>query len=237
LFHFAAEFAPEGDVGKFENRRIAAALDWGGAPAKLVSALIESRWLDPHPTARLVVHGWAEHADRATLQKLNRAGKKPIQSNHQDTVKVCDQVETSGFTLGSLPEPEPEPEPEPHTQPVPSCVRVMPKAADMNPNDPPSERFDEAWAMWPLKVEKDAAARAWVSVVTRSVEEAVFACIGRYLASDQVARGVVGKFAGWLFQQSRDGWAGEWPKAQSREGRRQAEIEAGWDWSKNGTSD
>jgi len=111
----------------------------------------------------------------------------------------------------------------------------------MNPNDPSSERFEEAWAMWPLKVERDAAAHAWLSVVTRSREEAVFACIGRYLASDQVARGVVSKFAGWLFQANRDEWASEWPKAQSREERRQAEIDRHWEnlgkEAKDGTED
>ena len=113
LFHFAAEFAPEGDVGRFSDKRIAAALDWGGAPGKLVSALVDSGWLDLHPTARLAVHDWGEHADRATLQKLIRAGKTAIQSNHKDTEKVCTQSETLCITLGSLPEPEPEPEPEP----------------------------------------------------------------------------------------------------------------------------
>jgi hypothetical protein len=119
LFHFAAEFAPEGDVGRFSDKRIAAALDWGGAPGKLVSALVESGWLDPHPTARLVVHGWAEHADHTTLQKLSRAGKKPIQSNHEDAGKVCDQIETTGSTLIALPLPLPEPEPLPEPLPLP----------------------------------------------------------------------------------------------------------------------
>src|ERR1039458_5369832 len=119
LFHFAAEFAPEGDVGRFSDKRIAAALDWGGAPGKLVSALVDSGWLDPHPTARLVVHDWGEHADHATLQKLSRAGKKPIQMNHTDALKVCDQPETAGINLIALPEPEPEPEPLPVPVPVP----------------------------------------------------------------------------------------------------------------------
>jgi hypothetical protein len=34
-------------------------------------------------------------------------------------------------------------------------VRVMPRASNLGSNDPPSGRFEEAWDMWLLKVEKD----------------------------------------------------------------------------------
>lgn len=86
-----------------------------------------------------------------------------------------------------------------------------PRAADLTPNDPPSERFEEVWAKWPLKVEKDAAAQAWLSVVPRSQEERVLACVRRYLASGQVERGAVQKLAGWLWKQGRDNWEAAWP--------------------------
>lgn len=112
LFHFAAEFAPQGDVGKYADKRIAGALDWAGSPAKLISALVENGWLDPHPGCRLVVHDWSEHADRTTLQKLSRNGKSPIQSNHEDTEILCTQSE---LKIRALPQPEPQPEPEPTT--------------------------------------------------------------------------------------------------------------------------
>lgn len=128
------------------------------------------------------------------------------------------------------PLPEPLPEPEPHT-PEPA-VRVMPRAADLDSNDPPSERFEEAWALWPLKVEKDAGAQAWISLVTKSQEAAVFACIGRFLASDQAARNVVGKFGNWLFQAHRDGWAGDWP--QTKEQQRQQQIDREWGGARAG---
>jgi uncharacterized protein YdaU (DUF1376 family) len=121
--------------------------------------------------------------------------------------------------------------PETRTETPPSrvCVTPIPGVTGPPPNDPPNERFEEAWALWPLKVERDAAARAWLSVVRRSVEESVFACIGRYLGSDQVSRGVVAKMAGWLFQQARDGWQSDWPAAKSAQQRKQAEIDRDWE--------
>ena len=80
LFHFTAQYAPQGDIGRFSDKRIAAALDWTGYPSRLVEALVKTGWLDRHETARLVVHDWADHADRATLQRLKRDGLNVIQS-------------------------------------------------------------------------------------------------------------------------------------------------------------
>src|SRR5262249_24019518 len=110
LFHFAAQYAPHGDVGRFPDKRIAAALDCPGRPEKLIDALVRTGWLDHDSGARLVVHDWHEHADRTTLQRLSRKGKSPIQADQEVTGKVCTQSETK---IRTLPEPVPEPVPEP----------------------------------------------------------------------------------------------------------------------------
>ena len=120
LFHFTAQYAPDGAIGRYDDKRIAAGIDWMGRPSQVIDALVAAGWLDRHPTARLVVHDWGDHADRATLQRLARVGKIPIQQIHKVTEKVCAQSETKKNTLCSeethlpVPEPEPEPEPEPH---------------------------------------------------------------------------------------------------------------------------
>jgi hypothetical protein len=49
LWHFAAEFAPQGDIGRFTDKRIEGALDWAGRgrhQGRLIQALIDSRWID-----------------------------------------------------------------------------------------------------------------------------------------------------------------------------------------------
>jgi len=56
LWHFAAEFTPQGDVGRYDDARIEAALSWPGKRGKLVAALTEAGWIDPHGVHRLVVH-------------------------------------------------------------------------------------------------------------------------------------------------------------------------------------
>ena len=56
--------APRGDIGSLDNEEIAIECDWPGDPDRLVHALIETGWLDIHPTHRLVVHDWQEHAPK-----------------------------------------------------------------------------------------------------------------------------------------------------------------------------
>jgi hypothetical protein len=84
LIHFTARYAPEGDVGRYNDKRIAAGMDWGGSSQKLIDALVATGWLDRDQVARLVVHHWADHADKTTLQRLSRHGKKALQGQDTD---------------------------------------------------------------------------------------------------------------------------------------------------------
>jgi uncharacterized protein YdaU (DUF1376 family) len=117
--------------------------------------------------------------------------------NHADADAYIHTEESSKLAVFSKTET--------HTQ----SVRV--RASDLN--GLVSQRFNEFWNRYPLQVEKDAACAQWVSVVTTENEAAVFECFSRYLASDQVNRGVVKKAHLWLQSQHRDGWASKWPVA------------------------
>lgn len=123
LWHFTARFAPQGDIGRYSDRRIEAALDWSGGPGKLVDTLVNAGWLDRHPKWRLLVHDWHDHADDSVRKRLARY-KLPFLSvleevTGQDAVsdrEVSATVQTAE-DFGSLPEPSqiharamPEPE-------------------------------------------------------------------------------------------------------------------------------
>ncbi len=83
-----------------------------------------------------------------------------------------------------------------------------------------SSRFPEFWSKYPRKFGEDSACRDWCSEVTSENETVAFACLDRYLASDEVQRGVVMsagstmKDTGWIVKCARDGWKCEWPKAR-----------------------
>jgi hypothetical protein len=121
LWHFTAEFAPRGDIGRFHDDRIEAAMDWHGKPGRLVSALIDSKWIDLHSECRLCVHDWSEHADEAVRKRLSRSSQEFVQvmpkvtGHRRDTgAKMSD---SGGLCrdVSRPPEPEPEPEPERNT--------------------------------------------------------------------------------------------------------------------------
>lgn len=90
LVHFTAEFAPRGDIGRWSDARIEAALEVPRlraqvGPGAIVAALTAAGYLDADPVHRLLVHDWKDHADDGTKKKLARAGHafaEPTVSGH-----------------------------------------------------------------------------------------------------------------------------------------------------------
>ncbi len=76
LWHFTAERAPRGDIGRWDDEDIAEACGWPmEEAARLIAALVRTGWLDEHAEHRLVVHDWSEHADDAIHVRLSRNGE------------------------------------------------------------------------------------------------------------------------------------------------------------------
>lgn len=73
LWHFTAEFAPQGNIGRFSDQRIEAAMGWDKKRGRLIEILTTVGWIDSDPCHRLVVHSWYEHADDSVRQKLRKA--------------------------------------------------------------------------------------------------------------------------------------------------------------------
>jgi len=89
LWHFAAQYARRGDIGRHSNAAISQAIGWQGDADALVKALVDSKWLDPCPCHRLRIHDWPEHADQAVqkTQEVKKQGFLPCYA--------CTQEETS----------------------------------------------------------------------------------------------------------------------------------------------
>lgn len=63
------------------------------------------------------------------------------------------------------------------------------------------------------KAKPDEAARAWISVDAEAAGDAPFACRDRYNRSAEVARGATMEAAKFIFEQGRNQWTGDWPRA------------------------
>ncbi len=128
LWDFVGENAIHGDVGRFSDEQIAVGIEYAGDAQNLMRILRETRWLDAHPTHRLVVHDWHEHCEDRVKKWVEReardkggpgfASAKNVSKHHDgggqqrttaDDVRQCPTTADNG----SLPEPEPEPIPEP----------------------------------------------------------------------------------------------------------------------------
>lgn len=72
LWTFVRDNCPAGDIGRFTDDEIAIGLDWRGCAASLIAILVETRWLDLSPVARLVVHDWREHCEDSVHKSLAR---------------------------------------------------------------------------------------------------------------------------------------------------------------------
>jgi hypothetical protein len=74
LWHFTAQYATQGDIGKLCNEDIAEGCYWEGDADKLVEALTSCGWLDVNEDHRLIVHDWASHCDDYLHARLARQG-------------------------------------------------------------------------------------------------------------------------------------------------------------------
>jgi len=69
LWHFTANYAPEGSLAKFSPEEIAESVTWTEDPSKLVDALKKSCWLDDD----MFIHDWPLHCEDSTHMRLFRA--------------------------------------------------------------------------------------------------------------------------------------------------------------------
>lgn len=149
IWHFTAQYAPQGDIGKWPDEAIAKAVGWkrptgrsGVTPGCTLSdALVEAKWLDRDPQHRLIVHDWQEHCDQSVTRKLARQKLAFVQPK----------------LAVPKPVPKPEPEPEPHAE-QPPHVPAAPAAIPIRQAHPPGYDLDELWAAF-----REAAAWAgWI---------------------------------------------------------------------------
>lgn len=72
LWHWAAQYALAGDVGRHSDEDIAEAVHWDREPAELIQAMIEVGLLDEIDEHRLIIHDWPEHCEDSVHIKLAR---------------------------------------------------------------------------------------------------------------------------------------------------------------------
>lgn len=75
LWHYAAKYTPQGDIGRVSDEQIAKACEWPERKSsQFISALLQAKWLDLSENHRLLIHDWPEHCDESVKKLLQRKG-------------------------------------------------------------------------------------------------------------------------------------------------------------------
>ena len=149
IWHFAAGYALQGDIGRASNADVARVIGWEGDPDVLIEALVRTRWLDRCSCHRLRVHDWPDHADKGLRRALlNRrlaflacysapelSGSPESSSGAPESSFGRPAVAVAAAAASALATPQPEPPPQPPGGDEP------PAAAEVA-GDPPGEPDD-----------------------------------------------------------------------------------------------
>ncbi len=152
LWHFTAEFAPQGDIGKFDDSRIEAAMLSPFRPkGKLILALIKTGWIDQDEVSRLIVHDWCDHADASVRKRLERSHVWFVAVTPKVTGRCTATLPDGGIPpdpILSRSNPSPEPEPS-HSQIDTPSLRAKPaRSLGGQSVRPPSTELRETLSLW-----------------------------------------------------------------------------------------
>jgi hypothetical protein len=130
LWHFTANYAPRGDIGRIPDEAIARACSWPEEESSvLIKAFIDARWADPSDDYRVVIHDWSDHCDDSVHSKVARLkqwftdGKSPKLTG----LRKYEKEELERFYLAATPV-------QPVATPVqPVATPVQPVATPVQP--------------------------------------------------------------------------------------------------------
>ena len=146
LWLSVAMACPEGVLIGWYNQDIADACDWDGDPEQLVSAFIESGWIDIGEDGTYILHDWDEHQGWACHAKTrSRSAKKAADirwnKKHTPTGKPSDSDSNATALLShqvrNAPSPSPSPSPSPNKEDVINITSLSSCGGD--PSENPSE--------------------------------------------------------------------------------------------------
>ena len=76
LWHFTADFVPDGGIGRYPDDMISRKIGWQKEPSALIHGLVKAGFLDPSENGvRLMVHDWPDHCDDMVHSHLARQVK------------------------------------------------------------------------------------------------------------------------------------------------------------------
>lgn len=169
LWCWAQEFAPDGDLSRFDIEELEVGAGWEGEDGVLLAALIASGYID-ETSCGLVIHDWQEHGGtlvaRRTAERERSAARRKKQADQQATGgrPAADRRPTAGNTVhNNTDNTEQEDLTSADESTDESCtdLMVLDGALEGEVCDPLDESFEAFWTAYPRKEGKKPARTAW----------------------------------------------------------------------------
>lgn len=188
LWSWSLDNAPDGAL-HVRASIIARACQWQNDTDVIVSALVNSGFLDMSSDGTLTIHDWDDYAGRlvdkrrANAQRMREARKKERASNKEESATHVPRTlhARAGATVPS---------------PSPNHTTIDSAGADNAPDDF-DIWFSNLWSLYPKKVRKTNAERAARRIAVKD-RPLVIQAIKNYLQSDKPLNGFVKEPPGFL---------------------------------------
>jgi len=160
LWHFTMKFAwRDGDLTRFDDVAIARGSGWEKEPQIFIKALQDSKFLDDKK-----IHDWQSFAGKLIRDRLYKESTRVLQNDAKDTPKVV--------TKPSLYQAKP-------------TKTIEPSVQDRSFTKIEAKSFESFWAVYPRKVGKGAAKKAWVRIPAYVSLELILEAIEEHKKMDQ----------------------------------------------------
>lgn len=194
LWWWAVDFAPDGDLTKFDDEEIADAMGYEGKdPTKAKAALIFAGFLDNTEHGTVTIHDWQEYAGRtlgqrekarqrarnyrekqsaqatdstqATTRRTRRTEKVAYaDGTHTLPEQSADETESGGVSYASTVHNSTEHDSTPPDSTGTDTPPLPPASGGRGDGEDAESRFDAFWRLYPKKQGKGAAVKAWKKI-------------------------------------------------------------------------
>lgn len=196
LWHFTAKHAPEGDVGRWDDLEVAAAVEWNSDAKVLISSLIDSGLVDVCSRHRLVVHDWEEHCDQSVERVVAKRGygfckaiQRPAKRKLDQSSSKLDQTSARTYRL----------------------VKAR-QGASFKGGVGEKTDFDRFWEVYPRREGKKAARSAFERAASEKPAAEIVAAASMFAASPKAQGDYVPHPTTWLNQGRYDDDPAQWAR-------------------------
>lgn len=216
MWAFCAQKTPQGNIGRWSNRVIAAESGWQGDADRFVLALAKVGWLDECGLKRLLVHDWPEHCPNWVRAKLKRAGLEFHEPSSEGLENHT--LALGGDISGDL-----------RADYKPSQAKPSQEKPLVQRKRRTSDRFEEFWSEYPVKKGKKAALRVWKANGLDEIADQLIADVRKRMQEDRQWRdGYIPHGSTYV---SREVWLDEIEKPRPAKGFKSPKTMLGVSWA------